>query len=140
MVEYVADRDPFAGDPEEDVESDCEKVSSEVASELLETRGEQELLPRAVLTTGSFSACVFSRILSFRRVEKGDKFHSWKSLFFYRCTDEISFAPLRSDGTNSRSDYVRKRTTAEAPPPCSPKSIYLLAKLVRVSLIESCSW
>ena len=130
-------------------------------------------------------------------------FYSWKSLFFYRCTDVISFAPLKSQsiglrprktsassepqsigsdlknisarghppephsavgsrpsrngtppqqprGANSRADGVvgwstsvesqvvdsflnllGKNTVAASPPPCSPKSIYILANLVR---------
>jgi hypothetical protein len=130
-------------------------------------------------------------ILPRPHVERNDKFFSWKSLFFYRCTDEISFAPLKSQpfcGINEpsnlheqvkqverlatqlrdyvisetrnnppveghtpveptkaeekavlrektkegrRADYIRGKTVATAPPPCSPKTIYVLANLVR---------
>ena len=62
---------------------------------------------------------------------RNDEFPSWKSLLFYRCTDVISFAPLKSQGADSRLNYIREKTTADAPPPCSPKSTYVLAKLVR---------
>jgi hypothetical protein len=30
-----------------------------------------------------------------------------------------------------RADYIREKTVAAAPPPCSPKTIYVLANLVR---------
>ena len=73
-------------------------------------------------------ACTFS---SRPRVERNDVFASWKSLFFYHCTDTISFAPLKSQGVDSRLNHIREKTVADAPPPCSPKSIYVLAKLVR---------
>jgi len=55
---------------------------------------------------------------------------SWRSLFFYQCIPEISFAPLKSQGASSRQGFVLEKTTAGTPPPCSPKSIYVLAKLV----------
>jgi hypothetical protein len=138
-------------------------------------------------------------ILPRPHVERNDEFSSWKSLFFYRCTDAILFAPLKSDpdhrikeaakppeqveqvnlgtkgkrrkgkgapavveqkgqpemdradngqfekgpaslepnGTDKktkeerRADYIREKTVAAAPPPCSPKTIYILADLVR---------
>ena len=62
---------------------------------------------------------------------RNDAFPSWKSLFFYRCTGEISFAPLRSQGIDSRSKYIRQNSSEGTPPPCSPKSIYALAGSVR---------
>ena len=68
-----------------------------------------------------------------------DGFPRWKSLFFYRCTDVISFAPLRSQGAEPRLSYIRQNTAAKTPPPCSPKSIYVLAALVRLILIGSSS-
>ena len=82
----------------------------------------------------------FSPLDHFRRVQlstllffpvKNDRISSWKYLFFYRCTDEISFAPLKSQGVDSRLKYIRENTVEAAPPPCSPKSIYVLAYLVR---------
>ena len=54
----------------------------------------------------------------------------WRSVFFYLYTGQISFAPLRSQGVDSRSRYILENTTAGSPPPCSPKSIYLIANLV----------
>jgi len=77
---------------------------------------ENEEQIRAVLITGSFSA--------------------WKSLFFYCCTDEILFAPLKSQGVVSRVNYIRENTVAATPPPCSPKSIYVLADLLGIPLLR----
>ena len=139
---YLADRNPFQDDPKGDidVESDCEGDSSEFANEAPVMKMEREVIPRAVLTTGSFSACVHKFSLSILScLENCDRFPRWKSLFFYRCTDEISFAPLRFQGIDSRSDYIRERTVAVAPPPCSPKSVYILANLVRVPSVGGCS-
>lgn len=70
---------------------------------------------RAVLIVGSFS--------------------SWKSLFFYRCTDGILFAPLKEHGVEIRQIYVDENTMAAAPPPCSPKSIYFLATLLEMNTL-----
>ena len=72
-------------------------------------------------------ACAFS---PYPYTERNDKFTSWKSLFFYRCTDAILFAPLKSQGLDSRLNHIRASTTTIVPPPCSPKSIYVLASLV----------
>ena len=136
VVEYLGDRNPFTDDPEGDanVESDCEGDSSEVTNGFLEIERREEVLLRAVLTVGSLSACVYShlsiRFLSLPRFDQNVELSSWKSLFFYCCTDEISFAPLRSQGGESRSGYIREKTVAATPPPCSPKSIYVLANLV----------
>lgn len=76
------------------------------------------------------SACLFDR---------NDGSLRWKSLFFYRCTDGILFAPLKSQGVDSRLNYIREKTVATAPPPCSPKSIYVLASLVRQPSIQMVS-
>ena len=134
---------------------------------------------------------------------RNDQFFSWSSLFFYRCTDRISFARLKSQDISSRAikigtlpapsgpqprvdfgedsvetwesdypadpiiplpvrqqpwgakplksnmgdwptpsepqvvkphknkPYFREKPVATVPPPCSPKSIYILASLVR---------
>ena len=109
---YLGDRNPFQDDPKGDidVESDCEGDSSEFANEAPVIKMEREVIPRAVLTTGSFSACVHKFSFSIHScLEDRDRFPRWKSLFFYRCTDEISFAPLRFQGVDSRSDYIRER-------------------------------
>lgn len=65
------------------------------------------------------------------RAERNDELSSWESLFFYYCTDAISFTPLKSQGVDSRLNRTCENVVAAAPPPCSPESIYVLAKLVR---------
>ena len=72
-----------------------------------------------------------STFLSSLFLNGNDEFLRWKSLFFYRCTDDISYAPLKSQGVDFRSKYISENTVAAAPPPCSPKSIYALASWVR---------
>ena len=110
------------------VDSDCEGDLMGVVDGALKTEEEKEEKARAVLTTGSFSAYV--HLLSRLCLGRNDRFSSWKSLFFYCCTDMISFAPLRSQGVESRLNYIRERNTTATPPPCSPKAIYVLASLV----------
>ena len=112
-----------------DVESDCEGDSTGAGDGALEPEQEMEEDPRAVLTTGSFSAYVHfpSCLRLLRNIDPS----SWKSLFFYFCTGVISFAPLKSQGVDARSDYIRRKKGAAVPPPCSPKSIHVLACLVR---------
>ena len=133
MVKYLKGQNVTINDLEGDlrVESDCECDSTGVELEAQTTEEKKEELQetRAVLLTGSFSAYV--RFLPSPSAEKNDESCSWKSLFFYRCTDAILFAPLKSQGVDSRLEYIRENTVADAPPPCSPKSIYVLAKSVR---------
>jgi hypothetical protein len=111
------------------VDSDCEGDPTGVGDGKSEAKEENWEEERAVFTTGSFSAYV--HLPSCLRLGGNDEFSSWQSLFFYRCTDTISFAPLRSQGVDSRLNYIRGRTATATPPPCSPKSIYVLASHVR---------
>ena len=106
-------------------ECDCEGDSTGAG---LETSGAgvEKDETRAVLVTGSFSACVGF----FTSFSGWQKLRSWNSLFFYRCTDVVLFAPLKSHGVDSRSQFIRDNTVEDAPP-CSPKSMYILACLVR---------
>ncbi|KAF9779143.1 hypothetical protein BJ322DRAFT_442637 [Thelephora terrestris] len=114
LVKYVKGRNLLISDleGEANVESDCEE-------DLPEAKGEapNEERTRAVLAKGSFSA--------------------WRSLFFYLCTHEISFAPLKSQGIDSRLKYICEKTVADAPPPCSPKSIYVLASLLDIKPLRT---
>ena len=125
--------------PEGSEDSDCEGVPepSRVSSpdaQVDEKEGkEPESLP--VLAVGSFaryaqtlphgSSCV-------------NFFDSWRSLFFYICTDVIQFARLRSQGIDVRARYVQKQTTPGKPPPCSPKVIYSLATAVSSDIHAYC--
>ena len=116
------------------IDSDCEGDPTGVGDGASKTEEEKEEQTHAVLTTGSFSA--YAHLPSCLCFERNDEFCSWKSLFFYRCTDRISFAPLRSQGVDSRLKYIHERNAITAPPPCSPKSIYVLASLVRKPSIK----
>ena len=60
VVEYLGDRNPFTGDLDANVESDCEGDSPEAMNGFPEIERREEALLRAVLTAGSFSACVVS--------------------------------------------------------------------------------
>ena len=130
-MSYVKSQNTLVSDLEGklNIESDCESDSTGVAHETPRVKKEEEET-RAVLATGSPSAYVYPPASS-RRVERNEESYSWKSLFFYRCTDAVSFAPLKSQGVDSRLKHIQENTVATAPPPCSPKSIYVLAKLVR---------
>ena len=123
VVDYVKGQNTLVN-----IESDCESDSTGVAHESPGVKKEEEET-RAVLVAGSFSACVHFPA-SYLRVERNEEFYSWRSLFFYRCTDMVSFAPLKSQGVDSRLKHIQENTVATAPPPCSPKSIYVLAKSV----------
>jgi hypothetical protein len=129
VVKYLKGRNTLISDlkGELNLESDYEGDSTGVGLGTSKMKVEDEEETRAVLITGSFSACVHF-LVSYWRWD--DESRSWKSLFFYRCTDAVSFAPLKSQGTDSRLEYIREKTAEEAPPPCSPKSIYVLASLV----------
>ena len=115
------------------LESDYEGDSTGAGLETSEMKEGEEEETRAVLMTGSFSAYVGFLASCFRL---NDEACSWKALFFYRCTDAISFAPLKSQGVDSRLEYIRENTVEEAPPPCSPKSVYVLASLVSQGLTD----
>ncbi|KAG2130712.1 hypothetical protein DEU56DRAFT_982052 [Suillus clintonianus] len=49
-------------------------------------------------------------------------FNTWQALLYYLYTDEIVFAPLRSQGSQTAAQLGLGK-----PPPCSPKSMYRLA-------------
>jgi hypothetical protein len=132
VVKYFNSQTPLpTNNPDGDVntESDYDGDSHRVQGESTKIGEEWEERTHAVFTTGSFSAYVYLPIPSF--LEGVDVSNSWKSLFFYCCTDTISFAPLKSQGIDARVNYIREKTVAGGPPPCSPKSIYVLANLVR---------
>jgi len=139
VVKYLKGRSTLIRDLKGglNLESDYEGDSTGLGPETPKMKEEEEEETRAVLITGSFSACVGFLASCWRL---NDEACSWKSLFFYRCTDAISFAPLKSQGVDSRLEYIRENTVEEAPPPCSPKSIYVLASLVRQRLTDNQSF
>ena len=133
VVKHFIGRNTFTSDLDGDVsvDSDCEGDLQGLGEENQRAKEENEEPVRALFITGSFSAYVAFHLAFF--LKRDDRLSSWKSLFFYCCTDEILFAPLKSQGVDSRLKYIRENTVEVAPPPCSPKSIYVLANLVRLS-------
>ena len=128
MVKYLKGRNPQIGNLEEycfHIDSDCEGVSSGVKGESPEAEEERENQTRAIFIKGSFST--YAHFECYCLANRINGFPSWKSLFFFLCTGTITFAPLRSQGIEFRSDYIRRNTAAAAPPPCSPKGLYVLA-------------
>ena len=133
VVKYFIGQNTFPKDLDRDVsvESDCEGDIQGLGEENQKAKEGNKEPVRAVFITGSFSAYVAFHLAFF--LKRNDRLSSWKSLFFYCCTDEILFAPLKSQGVDSRLKYIRENTVEAAPPPCSPKSIYVLGNLVRLS-------
>ena len=93
-----------------DYESDSEQTngSTQEAEEATTEGGESESL--SILTKGTAA--------------------SWKALFFYSCTGEIEFAPLKSLGKDERRQKVQMMGGADKPAACSPKVIHSLAEAV----------
>ncbi|KAF9645620.1 hypothetical protein BDM02DRAFT_3262815 [Thelephora ganbajun] len=104
--------DTASGSEDSDCESSSEQASESPPEEQVDRKEETEQQTLPVLTVGSFA--------------------SWRSLFFYLCTDVIQFAPLKSQGTDVRAQYVREQTTPDRPPPCSPRVIYSLASALDI--------
>ncbi|KAG1854898.1 hypothetical protein F4604DRAFT_1685906 [Suillus subluteus] len=73
------------------------------------------------------------RIILSRRVLVTDTaFNTWQALLYYLYTDEIVFAPLRSQ----RSEIAR-HCSLDGPPPCSPKSMYRLACKIKHDKLQA---
>jgi len=111
-------------------DSDCwsgpGQASWSTPEEQVDRKEETELESLPVLTIGSFARYArYPVVTGISRIV--DLANSWRSLFFYLCTDVIRFAPLKSQGADVRAQYVQERTTPDMPPPCSPKAIYSLA-------------
>lgn len=102
-----------------DFKLDCGWDSPRANREIPEVETNVEQI-RAILTTGTFSA--------------------WRSLFFYRCTDDISFASLTPEGVvNLDPGHIDDNTVGMALPPCSPKITNLLANLLRIEPLSHAS-
>ena len=117
MLIRLEGRDTLVDYPQRDldIESDCEGDSMVVGDGAPEPEEEKEDQIRAVLTTGSFST--YMHFPSYPRLPRNDDSSRWKPLFFYCCTGEILFAPLKSQGVDARSDYIRGKEGTAAPPP-----------------------
>ena len=82
---------------------------------------------REALNEGIVSGTlVDTKIILFSRKDSSGRVYGPKAHFL---------RTLRSQGAEYRQRYIVGQTTADAAPPCSPKSIYILAKLV--SLLQS---
>ncbi|KAF9785368.1 hypothetical protein BJ322DRAFT_1211231 [Thelephora terrestris] len=118
LVKMYREGDTCAGDGSED--SDCEGIPEPTSAPSPEAQVNEteakELEPLPLLTVGSFA--------------------SWRSLFFYMCTDVIQFAHLKSQGLDVRSRDVEERTMPDKPPPCSPKAIYSLASALWIPALR----
>ncbi|KAG1737501.1 uncharacterized protein EDB91DRAFT_1140199 [Suillus paluster] len=58
-------------------------------------------------------------------------FNTWEALLYYLYTDEIVFAPLRSQASK-----IAKHRSLDEPPPCSPKSMYRLACKIKQEKLQ----
>jgi hypothetical protein len=97
VVKYLKGRNALTNYLEGDVnvDSDCEGESTGISDEDIKNKG-RKWKKKFVrfLSLGHFlRTCA---IPPRPHVERNDEFSSWKSLFFYRCTDTILFAPLKS--------------------------------------------
>ena len=125
---YRGDERPHTSEGTDD--SDCESIPEPINASSPETQvdekeeNEPESIP--VLTMGSFAAYA----QNLRQGSCFDFFDSWRSLFFYMCTDVIQFARLKSQGVSVRARRIEEQMTPDKPPPCSPKVIYSLAAAV----------
>ncbi|KAG1905078.1 uncharacterized protein F5891DRAFT_1183784 [Suillus fuscotomentosus] len=73
------------------------------------------------------------RVVLSRRVFVTDTaFNTWNALLYYLYTDEILFAPSRSQGTK-----IARHCSLDGPPPCSPKSMYRLACKIKHDKLQA---
>jgi hypothetical protein len=110
------------------VNDSAERISQTASVQNLNftTRGVQRIIPsrRVLVTDTAFNTC---GLLSYRLVPLLTDSCRWQALLYYLYTDEIVFAPLRSQGNRTT-----RCCSLEGPPPCSPKSMYRLACKVRL--------
>ncbi|KAG1752163.1 hypothetical protein EDB19DRAFT_1095255 [Suillus lakei] len=60
-------------------------------------------------------------------------FKTWQALLYYLYTDEIIFAPLRSQQPSPTTVHL----SLDGPPPCSPKSMYRLACKIKHDQLQT---
>ncbi|KAG1900869.1 uncharacterized protein F5891DRAFT_980068 [Suillus fuscotomentosus] len=88
-----------------------------------EKGGVDQMVKDTSVETLNFARKGAQRIITSRRVLVTDTaFNTWQALLYYLYTDEIVFAPLRSQGSRPA-----RRCSIDGPPPCSLKSMYRLA-------------
>lgn len=114
LDEEEEETDETVQDNEKCAEVSAEQVSRTVSIKGFATKGAQRIIPsRRVLVTDT-------------------AFNTWQALLDYLYTDEIVFAPLRSQASKS----ARRRSLGEAPP-CSPKSMYRLACKIKHDKLQA---
>lgn len=114
LDEEEEETDETVQDNEKCAEVSAERVSRTVSTKSFATNGAQRIIPsRRVLVTDT-------------------AFNTWRALLDYLYTDEIVFAPLRSQASKS----VKRRSPGEAPP-CSPKSMYRLACKIKHDKLQA---
>ncbi|KAG1776472.1 hypothetical protein EV702DRAFT_335420 [Suillus placidus] len=114
LDEEEEETDETVQDNEKCTEVSAERVSRTATVKDFATKGAQRIIPtRRVLVTDT-------------------AFNTWQALLDYLYTDEIVFAPLRSQAGKS----VRCRRLGEAPP-CSPKSMYRLACKIKHDKLQA---
>ncbi|KAF7791218.1 hypothetical protein EIP86_002232 [Pleurotus ostreatoroseus] len=57
---------------------------------------------------------------------------TWEAFLFYLHTGVLEFAPLSSTGGKKRTAYIKQALTPDRPRPCSPKSMYRLADIMKL--------
>lgn len=99
-----------------DCEGEPEHPAERAPEEQAVSKEDTQLESLPVLTIGSFA--------------------SWSALFFYMCTGEIKFAPLRSQGADMRAQYVKEQGTSGKAPSCSPKAVYSIATVLEIKSLR----
>lgn len=123
---YESDSDLDEEEETDETVQDNEK-SAEVSA---------ERVSRTASVKDSFATKGVQRIISSRRVLVTDTaFNTWQALLDYMYTDEIVFAPLRSQ-VGSKLKTARRRSLGEALP-CSPKSMYRLACKIKHDKLQA---
>lgn len=113
---YASDSDLDEEEEEtsETVQDNMEQMSRTTPVKNFATKGTQRIIPsRRLLVTDT-------------------AFNTWRALLDYLYTDEIAFAPLRSQASKT----VGRRSLHE-PTPCSPKSMYRLACKIKHDKLQA---
>ncbi|KAG2366325.1 hypothetical protein BDR07DRAFT_1480190 [Suillus spraguei] len=123
---YASDSDL---DEEEEEEIDETAQDNEKCTEVSAERASRTALIKDFATKGARRVTIIPN----RRVLVTDTaFNTWQALLDYLYTDEIVFAPLRSQASKS----ARRRSLGKAPP-CSPKSMYRLACKIKDDKLQA---
>ena len=113
-VKYLKGRNISVSDLAGDVniKSNCEGDPQEVKQEHQMMEGKRRSGHVLFLSPGHFSVRTFQFHPRFDRIEECLR---RKTLLFYQFTDATVFSPLKSQGVDSRSEYIRVKRVASAP-------------------------